>query len=168
MGVEHLGKLGYRQELKGNRVKFMPAYLCFMTFGVLVAINKPTIGIVSMGLSVFAAFSFAVLAIQLITWAFNKFNPDLCAQTGGQFAQSAVSQGMTFMIPFAVLAVLANVLLGWDAVMPFASAAIMTAGASAGMEVMKAGAQGIKNILLPTLLSFIISTLWMLLVGILP
>jgi len=44
----------------------------------------------------------------------------------------------------------------------------MTAGASAGMEVMKAGAQGLKNVILPTFLSFIISTSWMILVGLLP
>ena len=161
-------KMGYCEEPNKKKVNYIAAYLCFMTFGFLVAINKTTIGIVSIGVSVFVALLFAIVAIKLMIWSFTKANPDLCAQTGGTVAQEAVSQGMSFMIPFTILAVLANVLLGWNAVMPFASAAIMTAGASAGMEVTKAGGKGIKNILLPTVLSFIVSTLWMLVVGLLP
>ena len=71
-------------------------------------------------------------------------------------------------VTFTVLAVLAQLLLGWNAVMPFASAAIMTASAAAGTEVMKKGAQGIKNVMIPSALAFVLSTGWMLLVGILP
>jgi len=73
-----------------------------------------------------------------------------------------------FMIPFTVLAVLAQFVLGWNGIMPFASAAIMTAAATAGTEVVKKGAQGMKNVMIPTLVALVLSTAWMLLVGILP
>ena len=72
------------------------------------------------------------------------------------------------MIPFTILAVLALVALGWNTIMPFASTAIMTAAATAGTEVMKKGAQGVKNMMIPSLVAFLLSTSWMLLVGILP
>jgi hypothetical protein len=98
---------------------------------------------------------------------FNRGNQALYAENN-QFAQEAVGTGMLFMIPFTVLAILAQLLLGWNAVMPFASAAIMTASATAGTEVMKKGAQGIKNILIPSFLAFVFSTGWMMLAGILP
>ena len=52
--------------------------------------------------------------------------------------------------------------------MPFASTAIMTAAATAGTEAMKKGAQGAKNVMIPSMIAFLISTGWMLLVGILP
>jgi hypothetical protein len=97
----------------------------------------------------------------------NAGNADL-RQTSSQFAREAVSTGMLFMIPFTALAVLARFVLGWEAVMPFASAAIMTAAATAGTEVMKKGAQGIKNVLIPSVLAFVLSTGWMMLAGILP
>lgn len=160
-------KMGYNAEANSKKVNFITAYLCFTTFGILVAVNK-AISVISLSISIAAALILAFLAIELITWSFLKVNPALCAQNGRGFAREAVSQGMLFMIPFTVLAVLADVFLGWDAVMPFASAAIMTAGASAGMEAVKVGAKGIKNIILPSVIAFIISTLWMLLVGLLP
>jgi len=63
---------------------------------------------------------------------------------------------------------LAQFLLGWNAVMPFASAAVMTSVATGGSEVMKKGAQGIKNMIIPSVVAFLISTGWMLLIGLLP
>lgn len=160
-------KMDYGAETKENKNNFIAAYICFITFGVLVAVNK-AISVISLALAIFTALLLAIVTIELITWSFIKANPDVCAQSGRGFAREAVSQGMLFMIPFTVLAVLADVLLGWDAVMPFASAAIMTAGASAGMEAVKIGAKGMKNVILPSVIAFIISTLWMLLVGLLP
>jgi len=44
----------------------------------------------------------------------------------------------------------------------------MTAAATAGTEVMKNGAAGIKNVMIPSFLAFVLSTGWMMLVGILP
>ena len=46
------------------------------------------------------------------------------------------------MIPFTVLALLAFFVLGWQAIMPFAAAAITTSAANAGSEVIKSGGQG--------------------------
>lgn len=98
---------------------------------------------------------------------FNIGNAEL-TQLNAQFAKEAVGNGMLFMIPFTILAIFAQFILGWDAVMPFASAAIMTACATAGAEVMKSGAKGIKNVMLPTGIAFVLSTSWMMLVTILP
>jgi hypothetical protein len=99
---------------------------------------------------------------------FEVGNPALRQSEKSQFAREAVAAGMLFVIPFTVLAVLAQLALGWNAVMPFASAAVMTAAATTGTEVMKRGAQGIKNMLLPSGLALVLSTGWMLLVAILP
>ncbi len=161
-------QMGYRKADDQESVYFIPAYLCFIIFGILVALNKPAIIMSTVIISILAAFLFSILVIYLLTLAFKLANPNLLTEGDGQVIKRAINTGMSFMIPFTVLAVLADVVLGWDAVMPFASAAIMTAGASAGMEVMKAGVQGIKNVILPTFLSFIISTSWMILVGFLP
>jgi len=108
-----------------------------------------------------------LLAINLLILAFNSGNAAL-RQTDRGFAREAVGTGMLLMIPFTALAVMALVLMGWNGIMPFASAAITTAAATAGTEAMKRGAQGTKNVMIPTLVAIVLSTAWMMLTGILP
>jgi hypothetical protein len=160
--------LGYAGKSSGQRANFWPTYLCFITLGILIPFTKPIFQGVTLILSIFLALIVGLLAVNLSIMLFNSGNPDLRVASGGQFAREAVENGMLFMIPFTVLAVLAQLLLNWNAVMPFASAAIMTACATAGAEVMKKGAQGMKNVLIPSGLAFLLSTGWMMLVGLLP
>jgi len=158
--------LGYTQTSGQQSVRFWPVYLCFIVFGILIPLSKPEISVTALLLSILIAAIIGFLTVNLLIMLLNRGNQELYAKNN-QFARQAVSTGMLFMIPFTVLAVLAQLLLSWNAVMPFASAAIMTASATAGTEVMKSGAQGIKNILIPSLLAFVFSTGWMMLAGIL-
>lgn len=160
--------LGYAGSAGQKTVKFWPVYLCFLVFGILIPFSKPEFSWTTLLSSMFLALVMGLLAVNMLIMLLNNGNPVLRAESGGQFAREAVSTGMLFMIPFTVLAVLALVVLGWDAVMPFASTAIMTAAATAGTEVMKKGAQGMKNMMIPTVIAMLVSTGWMLLVGILP
>lgn len=161
-------KLGYADTSGQKGVRFWPVYLCFLVFGMLIPFSKPAFQATTFLLSTLLSLIIGLLAINLLILMLNIGNPALRSETGGQFAREAVGTGMLFMIPFTVLAVLAQLVFGWNAVMPFASAAIMTATATAGTEVMKKGAQGIKNVMMPSALAFLLSTGWMLLVGILP
>lgn len=117
--------------------------------------------------SLIIALVIGFIAINLLVMIFNGNNASL-RQTNVGFAREAVGTGMLFMIPFTVLAVLALVILGWNAIMPFAASAITTAAATAGSEVMKKGAQGIKNVMIPSVLAMVLSTVWMMLSGIIP
>ena len=117
--------------------------------------------------SVIIAIVVGLLAVNLLIMAFNSGNADLRkADTG--FAREAVGTGMLFMIPFTALAIMALAILGWNAVMPFASAAITTGAATAGTEAMRKGAQGVKNVMIPTLVAIVLSTAWMMLTAIIP
>lgn len=160
-------KLGYAGTSIRKKTAFWPSYLCFTVLGVLIPFNKSDVQAVTLLLSVLLALAVGLLAVKLLIVLFNSGNPALRTETAGQFAPEAVGAGMLFMIPFTVLAVLARLLLNWDAVMPFASAAIMTAAATAGTEVMKKGAHGMKNVIMPSGLAFALSIGWMLLVAML-
>lgn len=160
-------RLGYAEGAGPDGVKLWPAYLCFIIFGILMPFSKPEFKFTTLLLSLIIAIAVGFMAVNILIMAFNSGNADL-RQTDGGFAREAVGSGMLFMIPFTVLAILAMVVLGWNAVMPFASAAVTTAAATAGTEAMKKGAQGIKNVLIPTVAAMVVSTVWMLLVGILP
>jgi hypothetical protein len=161
-------KLGQAKPQGRQKTAFWPSYLCFITLGVLVPLSRPDFQILTLVLSAALALVIGLLAVQLLIILFNSGNGALRQETGGKFAREAVSEGMLFMIPFTALAVLAQVFLHWDAVMPFASAAIMTAAATAGAEVMKKGATGMKNVLIPSAVAFFLSTGWMMLIGSLP
>ncbi len=160
-------RLGYAEGAGPDGVKLWPAYLCFIIFGILMPFSKPEFKFTTLLLSLVIAIAVGFMAVNILIMAFNSGNGAL-RQTDGGFAREAVGSGMLFMIPFTVLAILAMVVLGWNAVMPFASAAVTTAAATAGTEAMKKGAQGIKNVLIPTVAAMVISTVWMLLAGILP
>jgi hypothetical protein len=160
-------RLGYAAGAGPDGVKIWPAYLCFIIFGILMPFSKPEFKFTTLLLSLIIAIAVGFMAVNILIMAFNSGNADL-RQTDGGFAREAVGSGMLFMIPFTVLAILAMVVLGWNAIMPFASAAVTTAAATAGTEAMKKGAQGIKNVLIPTVAAMVVSTVWMLLVGILP
>lgn len=160
-------RLGYAQGAGLGGIKLWPAYLCFMIFGVLIPFSKPDYKFTTVIYSLLIAIVVGLLAVNALILALNSGNAAL-RQTDGGFAREAVGTGMLFMIPFTVLAVIALVLLGWNAIMPFASAAITTAAATAGTEAMKRGAQGTKNVMIPTLVAMVLSTVWMMLTGILP
>lgn len=164
-------RLGYKDGAvksgTGGRVRLWPVYLCFIILGATVPFAKPEVKATTVLVSMLAAALIAALAINLLVMLFNASNRALLEEDS-QFAREAVGTGMLFMIPFTVLAVLAQFVMGWNGIMPFASAAIMTAAATAGTEVVKKGAQGMKNVMIPTLVALVLSTAWMLLVGILP
>ncbi len=146
---------------------FWPVYLCFLVFGVIVPFTGAEVKVTTVLISVLISLVVGLLAVNLLVMLLNAANRPLEESQQG-FAREAVLSGMLFMIPFTVLAVLARFGLGWNAVMPFASAAITTAAATAGTEVMKRGAQGLKSVIIPSLLALVLSTVWMLLVGVLP
>lgn len=160
-------RLGYTRDVGGNKIQFWPIYLCFILFGIMISFSKAEFTIITFLLSLLISVIIGVITINGLIIIFKSSNAEL-VQTNSQFAKEAVAEGMLFMVPFAVLAALAQFALGWDAVMPFASAAVMTACATAGAEVLKKGAIGAKNVMIPSAIAFLISTSWMLLVGILP
>lgn len=147
-------RLGYAQGAGPSRVKLWPAYLCFIIFGVLIPFSKPDFKLTTVIYSLLIAIVVGLLAINLLILAFNRGNAVL-RQADGGFAREAVGTGMLFMIPFTVLAIIALAVLRWNAIMPFASAAITTAAATAGAEAMKRGAQGTKNVMIPTLVAMV-------------
>lgn len=147
--------------------KFCMIYLCFFTFGALVPLTKPEPLASTFLISIFLSLLVGFSTVFSLTAVFKKLNPFLL-NTNYFFAQEAVESGMLFVIPFTILAIVAKLALGWDAIMPFASSAVTTAMATAGTEVMKKGGQGSKNVLIPSALAFVISIVWMLVLGILP
>lgn len=150
-----------------KQINYLETYLCFLAFGLLVGFAKENILVLSVLFSMLISGAFALMLTRVLVMVFEMVNPELCKENP-DFAARVTKQGMLFLIPFTVLGIIAKLILGWDTIMPFASAGIMTAAGTAGMEAVKGGAKGLKNSIYPMILGFVISTLWMLIVNILP
>ena len=143
--------------------------LAFMTFGVAAFVNpmRPlAIAHILFGLVV--GLFFGWICKLFLVGMLGLFNPTLRKEQGKVKIRHAVEHGMLYMIPFAILAALSAFYLKWTITTGFFSTALMTAGGIAAFEIGRLrGKQAIKNTLLTSGLSFLFSTSWLLLVGIL-
>ncbi|MBN1249765.1 MAG: hypothetical protein JXC32_19030 [Anaerolineae bacterium] len=74
---------------------------------------------------------------------------------------AAVLRSFFLLIPYAVLAAIARLLLGWNATGAFAAAGLMTACAAVGAEVARLGGNRLTSMLLPMLTGSALSTTWL-------
>jgi hypothetical protein len=75
----------------------------------------------------------------------------------------AVSSGLLMLLPFTMLAALAELGLGWNAVQPFMTAGVMTAAGLAGAEAVRLGGGRLINAVVPALAGLAFSSLWLVL-----
>lgn len=131
-------------------------YLCFAIFGALTARHISddwfTIaGGVFLGIILAVAGSFAMAGFLSIT------NPQVQKQHGFMGLWRSVNTGFIMLVPFTLLAMVSELALDWSAVQVFASAGIMTVGATIGVEMSKLGKHGFITGLLPSAAAFALS-----------
>ena len=132
--------------------------LAFAAFGGLVGwrIGASPLSTAS-GLVVGAAFAFA--ATYLLVGAITLAHPGL----GREAVLEAASTGLLLLLPFAVLALVAELLLGWNASQTFSSAGLMTACGAVGVEVSRRGGGTLRSMLVPTAIAVALAAAWMIL-----
>ena len=132
--------------------------LAFAAFGGLVGwrIGASPLSTAS-SLVVGAAFAFA--ATYLLVGAITLAHPGL----GREAVLEAASTGLLLLLPFAVLALVAELLLGWNASQTFSSAGLMTACGAVGVEVSRRGGGTLRSMLVPTAIAVALAAAWMIL-----
>lgn len=151
-----------------NKAMIWPFYFCFLAFGIMTGLARLELSLLHFALSVLLSVLVGLGMFNLLILLLKGANKNLALTKEPHFAQNAVAKGIVFMIPFTVLAMFAFFILGWQAIMPFAAAAITTSSANAGTEVIKLGGHPLKNVLVPSLLGMGFSTGWMLIQSLLP
>ncbi len=135
------------------------------SFLVLAWLNgrdiDPRAGFVALYTFLFACL--AVLALAGIGAAIYAFNARLRSASGYSAIMGTVARGFLMMLPFMVLALLAELFLGWNAAQVFTQAGIITCGSAVGAEVVRMSGGKIVHIVAPVAGAFIFSFLWMLL-----
>lgn len=132
---------------KGKGVRSLLRRLCFMAFGIAAFFNPlDRFNPVNIIFGIVIGLLFGFLCKGFLTRLLGLINPGLKQSHGKKIISIAVDLGMTFMVPFAVMALLATFFMGWTITGGFVSAGLMTAGASASMEVGKLkGKPELKN-----------------------
>ena len=138
----------------------IPALLCFTTLAGLAAYRgNPSLKPVAV-----AAVG-GLVAAWLCLWLFGRllytFNGAVRQKYGWKGVRQAVGRNFLLLIPYTVLALLADMVLGWNASLTFASAGIMTSGSAVGAELMVKGGGKLANMLLPMAGGMGFTMLWM-------
>ena len=102
-----------------------------------------------------AAACLAGLAALMLT-----VNPSLRQGPGYMGAWDAVALGFLTIIPFTLLALLADLAFGWNAATAFIQAAIMTSGAAVGAELSRRSGAKMIYMLAPVAGAFAFSIIW--------
>jgi hypothetical protein len=116
----------------------------------------------------FGLASLALLGMLLLMGILHVLNPDLARRYGPLAALVPVASGMLLVVPFTVLALIAELVLHWSAAQAFATAGVMTGAAAIGMETSRLGSARMANSLVPSLAGGLFVAAWMLTNALLP
>jgi hypothetical protein len=87
-------------------------------------------------------------------------DPSLRSGPGYAGGLEVVARGYLIVIPFTLLALLADLAFGWNAATAFIQAAIMTAGAAVGVELSRRGEPKLRYMIICMAGAFAFSIIW--------
>jgi hypothetical protein len=152
---------------KGKAMRSFWRHLCFGAFGVtaLIDVENP-FNPVNIIFGVIVGILFGILCKLFLSGVVGSFNRDIKEEHGKQIVSYAVGKGLTYMVPFATIAVLSTFLLGWSITSGVVSAGLMTAGVATSLEVDKIkGTTSTKNSLTATVVCGGFALLWTFAIG---
>jgi len=133
--------------------------LAFGLFGYLAARRFTAIPLGLLGGAVLGAVAGFVL-LGPMRWVLWLANPAVRKEHGYKGVGRAVGTGFAGLVPFALLAFLAEMSLGWDALSAFAIAGLMAGATGAGLEVSRLGGKPVLNLVLGAALGFGLALIW--------
>jgi hypothetical protein len=141
-------------------------YLCFALFGMVSAFQQgqeSNVLNIVYGILVGIVFGWvSMLVLAIFLWG---INPGLKKTQKKGFARRAVSSGMVFMLPFALMAFMAAYFLHWKSAGLFVSAAISAVAVATGAEISKLYEKPkLWNNIVPSILASACSMVWLFLI----
>lgn len=108
------------------------------------------------------AAALGLVAIALLQGVMMTLSP--VAKADPAMLQQALQQGLLYMLPFATLALLADVVLAWQSAQAFLSAGLSTVAITSGGALVKNGGSKWVSILVPMIWAMAVSAAWILVV----
>lgn len=152
---------------RGRGMKKLISKLCFMAFGI-TAFSNPLdrFSLYNIGVGILVGLIFGWFFRKFLYGFLGLFNKKLKSEKGKATIHYAVDNGMMFLVPFAMMALMATFYLKWSMTSGFISAGIMAVGTSAAIEIGKLkNKQEIKNTIITSAVSFLFSYCWTFSIG---
>lgn len=147
---------------KGKAWRSLLRRLCFIAFGI-AAFSKPLdrLNLYNIGFGIVVGLFFGFLFKKFLRSFLSLINKNLRKEKGKETIYYAVEIGMLFLIPFAVMVLIATFYFKWSMSGGFIAAGIMAVGTAAALEIGKlTGRQELKNTIISSGVSFLFSLLW--------
>lgn len=130
-------------------------------FAILAWLNGRYVGSGAGQVAAFTAIGLAVAAALTAALAGLVYASAPALRAAGfSGAWDAVARGFLTLVPFALLALLADLAFGWYAATAFMQAAVMTSGAAVGVEVMRRAGPRILHMIAPVAGAFTFAIIW--------
>lgn len=131
-------------------------WLSFTAFGTTLFIDQTDLfNPIRLILGVLVAWLFAFLFRIFLNAFLSTFNLKAKKEHGKHIVAYSVEQGMLYIVPFAVMAVLAVFVLRWPSTWAFMSTGTMAVGTASSIELNKViGKQNLKNTIVTSAISF--------------
>ena len=144
------------------RDRIVSGLVVVFCFAVLSWLNGRYVGAGAGQVALYTLLGLALALVCLtgLTGLILASDAPLRRESGWPGALDALTRGFLTLVPFTLLALLAELLFSWGAAQAFTQAAIMTSGAAVGVEVMRRSGQKPKYMIAPMLGAFAFSILW--------
>ena len=149
---------------KGKGWRNLMRRLSFIVFGICAFSNPlDRLNIYNILFGIVIGLFFGWLFKKFLRGFLGLFNGKFKKEQGKEVIRYAVDNGMLFLIPFAVMVVIATFYLNWSMTGGFISAGIMAVGTAAAITMGKLkGKQEIRNTIATSGVSFLFSFIWTL------
>lgn len=147
------------QLTKGKFLRGFIRWLCFIALGAALFIDQTDpFNWVRMVLGIVTVIIFGGIYKLKLKALLYVFNGKVRKEKGRHTVSYSVENGMLFLVPFAVMALIAAYYLRWSSVTPFLSTGLMVVGGASTVELSKfTGKSSIKNTLIASGVSFLFS-----------
>jgi hypothetical protein len=138
-------------------------YLCFALFGMVSAMQQgQESNLLNILYGILVGLVFGWVSMLILAIFLGWINPALKKTQKRGFARRAISSGMVFMVPFALMAFMAATFLHWKSAGLFVSAAISAVAVATGAEISKLyDKPKLWNNIIPSILASACSMVWL-------
>lgn len=144
---------------KGKAARGFVRLICFAAFGaVLYTSPLEPLNPFSIGFGVVVGLVFGWLFKLFLKGFLSLFNGSVKKEKGQRAISYAVENGMLYLVPFAMMALLATYYLSWSMTAAFVSTGIMAVGTASAIELGKLMEKpSVKNTIIASGVSFLFS-----------
>jgi hypothetical protein len=147
---------------QGLPQKIISSLTVLACFAVLAWLAGRYVGATNGQVAVYAALGvgLALLGLTAVVGLNLAVDTPVLGPAGFTAVWGVVARGFLVVIPFAVLALLAELVYDWQAAHSFIQAAVMTSGAAAGAELMRQTGGKTRHLVVSTIVAVVLAGAW--------